>query len=106
MFTKLFQAKIMRKKFSFVYWTIKIKFFESILFSSYALKEISFSDNFETTRDLQESSKALEITILYNLRKLETSGHENVIKYYDFFLIDTDDKLFYLVLELCDVCFI
>ena len=31
-------------------------------------------------------------------------GHEHIIEFYDFFFIENNDKYFYLVLELCDVC--
>ncbi len=69
---------------------------------TYAIKEIDIIKPY-TKNNFYESSQALEISILYKLRELKSPGCEHIIKYYDFFFIDTDETLIYLVLDLCDV---
>ncbi len=69
---------------------------------TYAIKEIDIIKPF-TKNNFYESSQALEISILYKLRKLKSSpGYEHIVGYYDFFF-DTNETLVFLVLELCDV---
>jgi len=75
----------------------------NICLYSFAIKEIKIKNNC-TTFNLHESTQVTEISVLFKLKGLTSIGYEHIIKYYDFFFIDNNDKFFYLVLELCDVC--
>ncbi len=65
------------------------------------MKEIAIRD--DSKANFYDSRDAREVEILYNFSKSASSSLSHVVGFKDFFFINGCDRVFYLVLELCDV---
>ena len=55
------------------------------------------------TTNFYDSNDAREVKLLIKFSKLASPEASHVVAFEDFFFINRCDRLFYLVLELCDV---